>query len=490
MPFSAEILANMKEAELQSEVLIPLFRAMGFRDVTPHQGASELGKDLVMWKPGDLGERVNYAVVAKAKRISGKAKGSSSSAANVRFQIEQAFNSPYVDPVTAEEQHIDRCWVVSSKQIGPTAVRAIEGVLRGNHLDKVTRFIDGNTLWNLIERHLGERTVLDKLAQVQAMFEEANPYHRIVSTIRGNAISFSLEPKDQQLALEHPVSISTHLKFPDTEEGRAKREELERFLDTGSDLTISKEYIERVELPEFLQGFIEPVANAGWQVALAAAPTDEPFLAKMIVKCPDGDGATLDCVHLVKTRGGRKQATLSNQSQRVPWQFEITVDFEKVLYHFKLGLDPGGANVKRVLEGVLFLKAMSKGGLFVLEHLDTGFLMEQTIEPRPLRPSDGWIETIKKLVFIQNKTRVPLVYPARTIEVGELKVIWLVAQRLAGQPVVLPLESWGMNVEAEYALELLKEYGDGQPRPFQNTAQETATILDTVVPPRTCRFGL
>jgi hypothetical protein len=51
-----------KEDQLQKEVLVPLFNAMGFKDVTIHQGRSELGKDIVMWKPGDLGERVNYAV--------------------------------------------------------------------------------------------------------------------------------------------------------------------------------------------------------------------------------------------------------------------------------------------------------------------------------------------------------------------------------------------------------------------------------------------
>lgn len=38
--------------------------------MTIYQGTSELGKDIVMWKLGHLGERVNYAVVAKATRIS------------------------------------------------------------------------------------------------------------------------------------------------------------------------------------------------------------------------------------------------------------------------------------------------------------------------------------------------------------------------------------------------------------------------------------
>src|SRR6185295_17983487 len=103
-------LSTMREDQLQKQVLVPLFVAMGFQDVTIYQGASELGKDIVMWKLGDLGERINYAVVAKAKKISGKAAGKSS-AAEVRFQIEQAFGNPWPDTKTTELRRVDRCFV-------------------------------------------------------------------------------------------------------------------------------------------------------------------------------------------------------------------------------------------------------------------------------------------------------------------------------------------------------------------------------------------
>ena len=60
-------LKALKEDKLRAEVLIPLFRAMGFRDVFEHHGGSlEQGKDIVMWKPEELRHRVNYAIVVKA----------------------------------------------------------------------------------------------------------------------------------------------------------------------------------------------------------------------------------------------------------------------------------------------------------------------------------------------------------------------------------------------------------------------------------------
>ncbi|MGE0827643.1 MAG: restriction endonuclease, partial [Candidatus Binatia bacterium] len=143
----------MKEDELRTDVLIPLFRAMGFQDVHHHHGGSgERGKDIIMWRPEGLRERVNYAVVAKADKISGKTSGNSS-IGEVRFQIEQCFNEPYADPRTTKEEKIERCWVVSSKDIKKEAKEAIKGNLEKSNLDKITDFIDGDQLWELIERN-------------------------------------------------------------------------------------------------------------------------------------------------------------------------------------------------------------------------------------------------------------------------------------------------------------------------------------------------
>ena len=54
-------LCNMKEAELRTEVLIPLFKRMGFKDVQ-HYHPGEQGKDIVMWLPTSLDDREYYAV--------------------------------------------------------------------------------------------------------------------------------------------------------------------------------------------------------------------------------------------------------------------------------------------------------------------------------------------------------------------------------------------------------------------------------------------
>jgi hypothetical protein len=89
--------AGMKEAQLQKDILIPLFKAMKFRSLTLYDGGSlELGKDIVMWKEGDLRDRINYGVVVKARKISGRATGKSSPN-EIYFQILQCFSAPFLD---------------------------------------------------------------------------------------------------------------------------------------------------------------------------------------------------------------------------------------------------------------------------------------------------------------------------------------------------------------------------------------------------------
>jgi hypothetical protein len=66
--FTKQQVGQMKEDDLRELVLIPLLRALGYRDVYKyHGGDNEKGKDIVCWDLGKLGNRVNLALVVKAK---------------------------------------------------------------------------------------------------------------------------------------------------------------------------------------------------------------------------------------------------------------------------------------------------------------------------------------------------------------------------------------------------------------------------------------
>jgi hypothetical protein len=51
---------HLREDALRRDILAPLFRKMGYRDVTIYHGPNELGKDIVMWASEEVFPRVNY----------------------------------------------------------------------------------------------------------------------------------------------------------------------------------------------------------------------------------------------------------------------------------------------------------------------------------------------------------------------------------------------------------------------------------------------
>ena len=137
-------LCNMKEAELRTDTLIPLFKAMGFRDVRHyHGGTGEQGRDIVMWWPGPLGDREYHAVVAKAAPISGQATGRGS-AGEVFMQISQALGSTFTDPSDLATRIITRCLVVTPHAIRKEAAESIRSALGPKATEGVIRFIDGD----------------------------------------------------------------------------------------------------------------------------------------------------------------------------------------------------------------------------------------------------------------------------------------------------------------------------------------------------------
>lgn len=101
---------QMIEDDLREEVLIPLLRSMGYRDVSKyHGGDNEKGKDVVCWSLGKLDNRINLALVVKAKPLSGKINVDKGTAGEVRGQVQQCFAKPFVDPITGEDQEVNEC---------------------------------------------------------------------------------------------------------------------------------------------------------------------------------------------------------------------------------------------------------------------------------------------------------------------------------------------------------------------------------------------
>lgn len=406
----------MKEVEFQNKVLIPLFRNMKYRDVTPFDGMSlERGKDIVMWKAGDLGERINYGVLIKAVKVTGKVSGDKS-AMEILNQAKQLLGNAFIDPVTGRKQEIQRCYVVSSQPITKEAMFSIEGELAKDGLNKVLNFIHPETnLFDLIAEHLPEQGVFEKLASVQESLDESmkNTPYRLVANSEG---TISILGKHDKAHEEMPFNVTTNFTFdPSTEKGKAAREKLKEHFEKGVPVEIDGEFIESVSFPDFLPSWMKPTATKDSKLLFMSKPPDQMLCWRVERRTPEGNVFSIDRIDLKIVQQGTKEITLSNSQQQVPWKFTFFFDQEENVFRYELICEPNGFNVASHLQALRFRLAMSKEGETSIFDSNLGLKLVDGDEgtlggDENLQPS---IEVLEALVFIQEKTSFPITLPER-----------------------------------------------------------------------------
>lgn len=145
------LLQSLSEQELRRQVLIPLFSAAGFHDVNEHHGAHEKGKDLLFREISRFNEAFLHGAVVSREDIVGTV-GNSKSASRVLEQAEIALNDEFTDKYSGAQVTLDRCWVITSGRILPTAMESIAGKLKKQNLQKLIKFVDIDKLIELIDK--------------------------------------------------------------------------------------------------------------------------------------------------------------------------------------------------------------------------------------------------------------------------------------------------------------------------------------------------
>jgi len=468
-----ERIEGMKEAELRKEVLIPLFDAMAFQGVhETHGGSGEQGKDIVMWRQDELGERVNYGVVVLVTRITGRAEGSGSTSSKVQFQVQQCLRSGYHNLLTLEDERMDRCWVVTSNTMKKEARESLSNTL--GDLGRLVRFIDGDELWALIERHLRPFLISGKMVDVHEGLGSASEHYHVIAGLGGPVVTLDLVPKYPGAKQDEPAEITPVFKFPETPEGHEAKAAFEAHVKTGAPVHIPPQFVSEIIMPDFLKPVLASLRSFG--IMMGPNALDHVYFCDVIVEQVGADAALLSGVELRVPQAGSEQLTLTNSHQKVPWKFTIVVDFVEQVFRLQSSYDLLEMNVKQQLEAAEFQKALAGGGMIkFVRRSDEQILVGGPIDPGVFpSPVDAVITCLRKLLLIQRRTGLLFSMPD-SMSSEEIEEVFSCAQIIEHGHLKGSVASLQIPAGRQLASNLLENLGDPD-QAFFLKSQESETI--------------
>lgn len=349
-------ITRMSENELRTKVLIPLFRAMGYQDVVDHHGGPhEQGRDIVMWKADSHHGRQNYAVVAKAERVSGRVEGRGS-AGVVVFQTLQCFGKPFQDPHSSDERHVNHVFVVCSKEITTEANIAIRSALGGARSSDQVTLIDIDGLWAWIREFLPRDALLD-LQHISRVFEEVDDRIRLSASLSDGNVQVSFEPREGQV----PIEIKLGVNFPTTTEGREAAEAFQRHRRTGEPVTLDGQFITSFEVPDALRALVHD-KPAKIAIESAQVLTGPSVRVRLEAHSKTGTTLAMPGLEFRPLRSGEEEGTLTNDHQGLPWIIRLTFNYMTRAFEMHFTVRPGDYPVSRVLQTLRFQNALADGG--------------------------------------------------------------------------------------------------------------------------------
>ncbi len=165
------------EKELRERVATLFSKLHRVQGVQITHGSQEYGKDIIFYAQDALDDWVLHACVVKNDKITGAADGSTA-ARNVFVQVEQALDTPHIDPA-GQEENVGRVYVISPYDCAQTTMRSIQGKLKGRS-GQVT-FLCGRLLFEQFAKHWSEYLAFETtligsyLARLQSTFGENDP---------------------------------------------------------------------------------------------------------------------------------------------------------------------------------------------------------------------------------------------------------------------------------------------------------------------------
>jgi hypothetical protein len=390
-----------------------------------------------------------------------------------------------LDSKTAEPQNIHECWVVCSREIKKQAHHALTEILEKRGMYGNVQFIDGDDLWKLIKKHLPPDGIWEHLEKVQKSLVPLGRQFDIRARTTATGTSLEIHGKRAPKSQPESLAFSFNLRFPKTKKGLRKLGEFKRHFRFGSAVTLPGEYIADMKFPPELAALV-PVDKRGKPDRLRLGKVSPGTSKDIRVTIKDGENdlASIDYVLLRAEQAGTELLRVSNESQNIPWTFEFDFLFKQMKAKLNLSMDIGNRNVRESLDALEFQLALAKGTDIVIFDRSTRLpILRMPILERSLgTPQAGLMSLMKHLVFIQEVTTIPILFPARDIKPIEIRAIHDTAKKLKQGVLVSSDMILNVMVNPASAKRILNTRRHVKEMAYRFEGEETQTILDTKIP--------
>jgi len=477
---------KMDDSALRKEVLFPLLKAMGYKDIHEyHGGSGEQGKDIVCWKPDELGSRQNLAIVVKATKMSGKARAISGAAGEVQTQIRQCFGSTYVDPVSGEEQNVHHVWVVSNKKISKEAIDAIDSAVADPDLMRHVRFIDSNKLWSLIEEKL-HVSIWSRVEEVRRLSKVIDSHYEPQITIAGDKTLVKLSEKFPGAAKEKPISIKGHFVFPKEEDAKAFHASLQKHLETGAPFNIPSKFIGNIDIPDFVQQLIGVQDLHLKHIAILPTTAPNKIPVRITFVCEDGDNFVCNYVLLKLVKGGTKKITLVNDELDVPFLIKLELSFDERKVDISVSPRNISYNAVQYFDLLKLYVCLSKKVRIQVVNLNNGIMLFEMQNEQGIveTPSPEFVNLIRNLANIQQKTGKSLIMPKRDLTEDEIGIISEIHQAITVGRVEFEWNTFSATLQPnpENLETFVNTFKDGKEGLLAAEEEEIKSLFDIPIP--------
>lgn len=247
---------------------------------------------------------------------------------------------------------------------------------------------------------------LDRARRLAERLNELDPYYRFAITVDGDTQSVAVMPRFAGAEDEKPIEISLSTSFPDTVEGREAASAFREFMDFGTPVQVSGEFISSFDVSG-LPGLVAVDRPQLLKFGPAVNDRHLPMEAELVVLKPNDVADARLPITFLRRSAGQRGVILHGEDKSGSLHVKVTVEVESRRVNINFRYRTVETHwPSEVLPATHFAAAMRPPNMFKLMLLDREVTPEATPVPEPILDDDLYVTLLEHLARLQEHAHV------------------------------------------------------------------------------------